>query len=115
MNKGLSVWDIWLAYIHFEDKPKVGKVRPVLLVAVREQACAVVKLTTVSVRPDTFDIPLSRWKESGLVAPTTARCDQIIILNTRDILRSEPLGRLQPTDFAPVTAALIASGNLARL
>lgn len=35
------IGDIWLAYVEFADYPGIGKVRPVVVVDVHEDACVV--------------------------------------------------------------------------
>ena len=48
------VGDIWLAYVEFSDHPGVGKVRPVVVVDVRQDACVVLaaKVTSKDLRAD---------------------------------------------------------------
>ena len=42
------IGDIWLAYVEFADYPEVGKVRPVIVVDVREDACVVLAAKVTS-------------------------------------------------------------------
>lgn len=42
------VGDIWLAHVEFADYPGIGKVRPVVVVDVREDACVVLAAKATS-------------------------------------------------------------------
>ena len=42
------IGDIWLAYVEFADYPGIGKVRPVVVVDVREDACVVLAAKATS-------------------------------------------------------------------
>jgi len=106
------LFDIWLVYLHFIDHPHTGKVRPVLVVGIKDDVIAVAKITSKPPEPDTGDIPIVQWQHAGLNAPSTVRCSQVFEISPIELLRDDPVGALQPFDIAPVTQSLTALGYL---
>lgn len=94
--KDVHPGDIWLTYLHFIDKPETGKVRPVLVVDVREEDLLVVALKVTSKTKDDGrrDMAIENWQSAGLVKPSYIRLDQAFELRISDLLRDEPLGAI---------------------
>ena len=92
------VGDIWLAHVEFADHPGIGKVRPVVVVDVREDACVVLaaKVTSKDLRSDGSGscIPILGWNECGLRKPSYVRLDQRLELAFEKLLRGSPIGHL---------------------
>jgi len=104
----VHLFDIWLVYLYFTDRPKVGKVRPVLVIGTKDGIVAVAKITSKTPVPNTGDIPIIQWREAGLNVPSTVRCSQVFEIGLDELLRDNPVGVLQPLDIAQVTKALTA-------
>jgi len=104
----VQLFDIWLVYLHFIDRPQVGKVRPVLVVGIREDIVAVAKITSKISIPDSTDIPITQWQQAGLNVPSTVKCSQVFEVALDELLRDRPIGVLQSFDAAQVSEALTA-------
>ena len=102
--------DIWLAYVEFSDHPGVGKVRPVVIVDVSEDACTVLaaKVTSSDLTADGSGaaVPIINWQHCGLRKPSYIRLDQRFVLSRDKLLRENSLGRLPQALFQVVLAAL---------
>jgi len=103
-------FEIWLVYLRFIDRPKTGKVRPVLAVGAKEDTLAVAKITSKLPVSDTGDISIAQWQQAGLNVPSTIRCPQIFEINPGELLRDAPIGTLQPVDIVQVTQEMIDLG-----
>ena len=106
--EGARPGEIWLAYLHFSDRPDIGKVRPVLIVGVQEDAPLAVVLKVTSKNPEDGrrSVPLAGWESCGLRKPSYVRVDQIFELTPESLLGKAPLGTLEPADFSAVLHAL---------
>ena len=111
--EGIRPGEIWLAYLHFSDKPDIGKVRPVLVVGVREEAALAVVLKVTSKNPGDGrkSVPLAGWESYGLRKPSYVRVDQIFEVAADSLLGDAPLGTLGSAQFATVLQALAESGR----
>ena len=93
-----AIGDIWLAYVEFSDHPGVGKVRPVVVIGIRDDSCIVIaaKVTSKDLRLDGSGncIPIIDWDVYGLHKPSFIRLDQKFELAFESLLRDEPIGRL---------------------
>lgn len=85
---------IWLAYVHFADKPKVGKVRPVVILNAEEQLKVSVCRVTSRHVTDPCDVFIEEWESCGLVKPSCIRADIIFELPNSDILSENPFGEI---------------------
>lgn len=85
---------IWLTYLHYIDKPAVGKVRPVLILHIDDNHTSVValKITSKPARPGSGDIAIANWASCGLVVPSSIRTDFVFRVKIADLLREKPLG-----------------------
>lgn len=107
----INRFDIWLVYLHFANNPKVGKVRPVLVVDVTGSRIAAAKITSQPPRDDSVgEFTIKKWSETGLNVPSTVRCSQVFELDFEALLRDHPIGRLHSDDIPGVTAALKDAG-----
>ena len=95
---------IWLTYLHYIDKPTIGKVRPVLILHVEEDHANVVvlKITSKPVRPESNDIEIADWASCGLVVPSSIRTDFVFRIKCSDLLKEEPLGNVTSKVLARV-------------
>lgn len=95
---------IWLTYLHYIDKPTIGKVRPVLILRVEKDHANVVvlKITSKPVRPKSNDIEIADWASCGLVVPSSIRTDFVFRIKCSDLLKEEPLGNVTSKVLAQV-------------
>jgi mRNA interferase MazF len=59
---------------------------------------------TTQPAPSCYDVRLQSWQSAGLLAPSTVRLHKLAALEKSLVQRR--LGRVQPDDFAAVSAAL---------
>ena len=106
--EGVQPGEVWLAYLHFSDRPDIGKVRPVLVVGVRESArlAVVLKVTSKNPGDGRRSVPLVGWESCGLRKPSYVRVDQIFELMPESLLGKAPLGALKPAELSVVLQAL---------
>ena len=93
---------VWLAYVHFADKPKVGKVRPVVILYAEDKLKVSVCRVTSRPLTDPTDIYIDEWESCGLVKPSCIRADIIFELPNSDILSEKPLGEIQERTLVEV-------------
>lgn len=94
-------WDIWIAKVEFEDCEDF-KIRPVLIID--ETRCYVLSLKITSNQsrkkfPGEYQI--IKWKESGLMKPSTIRITKLLQLPADSFIRK--IGRLSPIDCINVS------------
>ena len=111
-SKEISVFDIWLVYLHFVDHPKTGKVRPVLIVGQNSDTLAVAKITSRMPEPGTSDVAITQWQQAGLNVPSTVKCSQVFEIDIEELLRDAPIGTLQPFDVMQVIKEMTSLGYL---
>lgn len=80
------------------------KTRPALVLADTGDEDLLVARVTTQLHQTPFDVPLSEWRATGLLAPSVVRLHKLATLERNRIYRK--LGRVQPSDHASVAAAL---------
>lgn len=95
-------WEIWWAYVEYEDQPGVGKRRPVLVYQNEgEHLVLALKMTTHPVRPDyPGEYEIIDYTGAGLKKATVIRCSKALWLGKSDFYSR--IGMLQPTDIMNV-------------
>lgn len=105
-----NVGEIWLAWVEFSDHPGVGKVRPVVVIDVRDDVCMVIaaKVTSKNLEADGSGkcIPILDWQRCGLRKPSYIRLDQRLELPMENLLRDAPIGMLSQAYMAIIGDAL---------
>lgn len=98
-HKAPSPWEIWLAYVEFEDKPGVCKVRPVLVIQDNEKTLVtVLKMTSHPSRCDyDGEYEIMDYQGTGLEKKTVVRCSKIMLLDESSF--KSRIGILQPRDI----------------
>ncbi|MFA9465601.1 MAG: type II toxin-antitoxin system PemK/MazF family toxin [Velocimicrobium sp.] len=82
----INQWDLWFADFPFEDSNQ-SKDRPVIVLNVDPLEVLSVKITTHNVRDmDTYDTPITKWREAGLKQESIARISKTTNL-TQDKFR----------------------------
>jgi hypothetical protein len=99
-----------LVYLYFVDKPKVGKVRPVLVLECGKNHLIVAKITTHDLRNNISDYALDDWEAAGLTAPSTVRCAPVFEIGHGELLRNHPVGSLAQTDRENVAEIIDSLG-----
>ena len=91
-------WEVWWAYVEFEDRPEEGKIRPVLIINDKETYVFVLKMTSREQREsDPLDYAIKRWEHAKLDKPTTVRVGCLYQLQYRSFV--ERIGRLHVSDI----------------
>ena len=80
MNK----WDIYFAHVPFEDLPE-SKPRPVIVLD--DLTVAVVCLKMTSHSPRLGEYSLKRWRDAGLMKPTTVRISKRLSLGRKQFIK----------------------------
>ncbi|NGM17526.1 hypothetical protein GMI70_05875 [Eggerthellaceae bacterium zg-893] len=107
LSKRVELGSVWLTYLHYSDLPDLGKVRPVLIVEVFEDATAVVlKITSKAGSGPRASLAVEDWASCGLRKPSYIRVDEVFRLSIDDLLRDEPLGSVGPAFLEEVRRAL---------
>jgi mRNA interferase MazF len=78
--------DILLLSFPFSDLTG-GKKRPALVIADTGDQDLIVARITSDLPRDSYDLSLERWKEIGLLLPSTARLSKLASLNKKLVLR----------------------------
>ena len=96
---GVSVnkWDIYFAHVPFEDLPE-SKPRPVIVLD--DLTVAVVCLKMTSHSPRLGEYSLKRWRDAGLMKPTTVRISKRLSLGRKQFIKR--LGSLHPIDIIEI-------------
>ena len=90
-------WEIWWAYVAFEDEPD-GKRRPVLVLENGEIYAIALKITSHEARNIWGEYEIVQWKTAGLSKPSTIRVTRRLRLRNEDL--DEKIGDLQLMDIA---------------
>ena len=106
--------EIWLAYVEFSDHPGVGKVRPVVVLEVRESTCVALaaKVTSKDLKAakGVPCAPIIGWESCGLRAPSYVRLDQRLVISFERLLRGEPLGSVSELFLKLIIGEINANG-----
>ena len=95
MSEAYKKWDICLADVPFEDLPQ-SKVRPVLILGAHTNI-SVDCLKMTGQPPREGEYVLQKWKEAGLLKPTTVRLGKRLNLEQKRIHKK--IGHLDKTDI----------------
>lgn len=77
----MQKWDIWLAYVRFEDSPDEAKLRPVLVIDNKDIYILSFKMTSHLPRQNYYGkYPIKYYKDVGLVKPTVVRLSKKLLL-----------------------------------
>ena len=95
-------WEIYLAYVQYEDISG-GKLRPVLVID-ENTAYPICCMKMTSHPPRSGEYELIRWKNAGLMKPTTVRIQKRLMLNSGDFRKK--IGLLDPVDIVNIEAML---------
>ncbi|WP_242347400.1 type II toxin-antitoxin system PemK/MazF family toxin [Mucispirillum schaedleri] len=101
----MQKWEIWLAYIRFEDNPDKSKLRPVLVMDKENMYILSFKMTSHIPRQNYYgEYPIKYYKDAGLVKPTVIRLSKKLLLLENEFVNK--IGRLHPFDINEVNKIL---------
>lgn len=99
--------DIWLAYLHFLDKPDIGKVRPILVLKTDEQYIVLaLKITSNVDLDESIAFPIEDWEKCELRKPSVVRLDQMFEIAAQDLLGEEKIGVISEDEFEQIRKSL---------
>ena len=99
-------WEIWWAFVEYEDQQGIGKKRPVLVIPGNDSPLIMVlKMTSHSPRGNfKGEYQLIDYKSAGLKKPTVVRCSKIMSMDEKSF--NDKIGILQPRDIMNITNIL---------
>lgn len=98
-------WSIWLANVKYDDFNKMKK-RPVLILNNNSFVIEGFKITTHKPRENYIgEYPIIKWKEAGLLEPSTIRLTKLVELRDNDF--DYYLGKLQDEDIKNIKNLII--------
>ncbi len=106
LSANLCPWQVWLAYVRFDDHPETGKVRPVVIIDDEAAAVIAAKITSAQPHLQYQYYELIDWEEEGLLKPSRIQLAPLLSLNIDDLLNDEPLGYLSNRDRRAFSALL---------
>lgn len=90
-------WEVWKAWVPFEEDPDILKPRPVLIIDNNEIFILSFKMTGTAPRENFIgEYRLNDWREAGLTKPTTVRLSKLLRLNRNAFIKK--YGRLSNLD-----------------
>lgn len=108
----LQKWDIWTAYVPFEQKPG-GKIRPVIILSETEEELLILVIP-VSSHQQKNRVggyrELLHWSEAGLDKPSSALCNNIVRLPKKNL--KNHIGRLHGNDIDAVAMTVSFWNNI---
>lgn len=91
-------WEIWWAYVAFEDDVDCGKERPVLVLENGDVYVIALMITSHEERNMYGEYDVTKWHSAGLKNPSTIRITRQLMLEESDLIYK--MGDLQPFDIA---------------
>ena len=82
----MKKWEVWYAKFPYEDDKRIEKVRPIVVLRCTPKRIMAMKLTSHKAR-EYSDVPIKKWKYTGLIKPTTARTSKHMYLERKKLLR----------------------------
>lgn len=105
-----SPWEIWWAYVEYEDQLGEGKIRPVLVLPGIENSVMVMALK-MTIHPVRYgykgEYEIIDYQGTGLKKKTTVRCSKVLFIDLK--MFKNRIGILQPRDMMNIINIL---GNI---
>ena len=98
----MNQFDIYLAEVPFEDIDG-SKIRPVLILENKAFLITCLPITSNTSRPE--DYVIKKWKEAGLIRPSSIRFLSMIDLDPSMILKR--IGKLEPIDIIEIQSRIM--------
>ena len=99
----LKAWDIWWAFVRFEDSQEIKR-RPVVILNPSEVFVLSLKITSHAGRNQWGEYEIIMWESAGLPKPSTIRVTQLLELERSSFDRR--IGQLHPVDILNVQRLL---------
>lgn len=90
-------WEIWWAYVSFEDEEAEGKERPVLVLDGDIVYVIALMITSHEQRNLYGEYDVTKWQSAGLKKPSTIRVTRRLQLQESDLIYK--MGDLHPFDI----------------
>ncbi len=97
-------WEIWWAYVVFEDDESQGKERPVLVLEDNTVYVLSLMITSHAGRDVYGEHEIVKWQSTGLSKPSTIRITRRLELSEDDLIRK--IGDLQAIDIVLLSKLL---------
>lgn len=99
-------WELWFAYVKFEDDPYKLKERPVLILDNNTAYILSAFITSHIPRSNYFgEYAIKEWKAAGLKKASTIRLSKRLPLVEEDLIYK--IGKLHPIDILSVQRILL--------
>ena len=80
-------WDIWDAWVAYEDDPSLKDKRPVLIYTGTAYAIVGYKITRTDRGDEGAEMRIMEWQKAGLDAPSSIRLHKVLPLREEDLVR----------------------------
>jgi len=100
-----EIGEIWYAKFSIEEDSSKFIERPIIIADVRLPNLVVIKITKHDPREsDPYDVPIIRYKEAGLIHPSTAKISKAVIIDVGQVDNRK--GALQSLDYDNIFGTL---------
>ena len=110
-SSNLKKFGIYLAKVHFSDKPEVFKVRPVVVLDEKNSIVLVLKVTSKINQTRFAAYYLDNWINYGLNVPSSVIVSFAYQVNTGDVFKNRFLGTLNEIDVFNILSLLERNCN----
>jgi len=107
-SNNFEKFGIYLAKVHFDDKPNVYKIRPVVVLDVEKSIVLVLKVTSKVNQTRFLSYYLENWAACGLNAPSSVIVSLVYEVKMSDIYHDKFIGRLNEKDSNNILALLLS-------
>ena len=106
-SNNFEKFGIYLAKIHFDDKPNIYKIRPVVVLDEEKSIVLVLKVTSKVNQTRFLSYYLENWANYGLNVPSSVIIDFVYEVKMNDIYRDKYLGKLNEKDSTNILILLL--------
>ncbi|WP_298672482.1 type II toxin-antitoxin system PemK/MazF family toxin [uncultured Megasphaera sp.] len=100
----MTKWEIWWAYVKFEDSNEVKR-RPVLILDNQIACILSLKITSHEPRKNfNGEYQILQWEKAGLTKPSVVRLSKPLCLQKRDF--GDKIGKLSDADILSIQTLL---------
>jgi hypothetical protein len=111
-SSSLKKFGIYLAKVHFSDKPEIYKVRPVVVLEEQHPIVLVLKVTSKIDQTKFSAYYLDNWINYGLNVPSSVIVSFAYQIKMNDIFCDKLLGILNETDVLNILSLLEKSSQV---
>ena len=107
-SNNFEKFGIYLAKVHFDDKPNVYKIRPVVVMDEEKSIVLVLKVTSKINQTRFLSYYLENWADYGLNVPSSVIVSLVYEVKMSDIYHDKFLGKLSEKDSANILSILLS-------